>query len=407
MVSGMKTPVYSRFAPFLFTLMLIASASAEDVWTDTSLSTGSQNPLSDITWGDGMFVAVGHRGAIMTSPDGMEWEQRTSGSDENLYSVCWGGGQFIAVGAKNTVLASLDGREWSPRNTWIQLPSGHDPDYYSVGYGNGLYVTSGDIIIHSQDGIDWTATEGNLDFQSVGYGNGIFVAASFDHALLSENGREWNPIYDIPSIQQQQMPGQPIISPVPPSLKSVAYGNGIFMIVGENPPIMISENGTDWEIADSTNPYNNDIAFNGDEFIIAGDNIYATSDGTDKQAVAEGFCERIACNDSVCVALLHNTSDVVVLKRHASAIVDRVIPHVNKAELIRADAGFLYISDVGPENQVAVHDMAGRVVPLQLRNARKGSVRIPVDHLAPGMYLVRVTTGERTFHSRMLIGARR
>ncbi|MFW6254949.1 MAG: hypothetical protein ACOC41_08480 [Chitinivibrionales bacterium] len=106
-----------------------------------------------------MFVAVGDSGTIMTSVDGLEWEQQFSGSNEYLTSVVWGDGQFIAVGHWNTVLASLNDRQWSSRETWIQKPNGGDPNYSSLAFGNGTYVAAGDMTIYSQNGIDWEIFE--------------------------------------------------------------------------------------------------------------------------------------------------------------------------------------------------------------------------------------------------------
>jgi hypothetical protein len=50
-----------------------------------------------VTYGNGLFVAVGEDGAILTSPDGVSWTRRTSGGNL-LYGVTYGNGTFVAVG---------------------------------------------------------------------------------------------------------------------------------------------------------------------------------------------------------------------------------------------------------------------------------------------------------------------
>jgi hypothetical protein len=51
-----------------------------------------------VTYGNGLFVAVGEDGTILTSPDGVTWTQRTSGTSNWLNGVAYGNGLFVAVG---------------------------------------------------------------------------------------------------------------------------------------------------------------------------------------------------------------------------------------------------------------------------------------------------------------------
>jgi hypothetical protein len=59
-----------------------------------------------VTYGNGLFVAVGEDGAILTSPDGVNWTRRTSGTRNGLESVTYGNGLFVAVGEWGTILTS-------------------------------------------------------------------------------------------------------------------------------------------------------------------------------------------------------------------------------------------------------------------------------------------------------------
>ena len=76
--------------------------------------------LDDVVYGNGLFVAVGCSGTIFTSPDGVDWTQRTSeGNDlfgvtygdlflavDDLFGVTFGKGLFVAVGWDGTILTS-------------------------------------------------------------------------------------------------------------------------------------------------------------------------------------------------------------------------------------------------------------------------------------------------------------
>jgi hypothetical protein len=73
----------------------------------------------------------------MTSPDGITWSSRTSAADNGWYEVTYGNGLFVAVsldGAGNRVMTSPDGITWTSRT------SAADNFWTSVTYGNGLFV---------------------------------------------------------------------------------------------------------------------------------------------------------------------------------------------------------------------------------------------------------------------------
>jgi hypothetical protein len=53
--------------------------------------------LSDVTYGNNTFVAVGTQG-IFTSPDGIEWVRQPSPKERALRGVAYGNGTFVAVG---------------------------------------------------------------------------------------------------------------------------------------------------------------------------------------------------------------------------------------------------------------------------------------------------------------------
>jgi hypothetical protein len=48
---------------------------------------GDEQLALGVTYGNGLFVAVGQFGTILTSPDGVNWTQRTSGTSNWLSSA--------------------------------------------------------------------------------------------------------------------------------------------------------------------------------------------------------------------------------------------------------------------------------------------------------------------------------
>jgi hypothetical protein len=64
----------------------------------TRRTSGTSDWLFGVTYGNGLFVAVGWDGTILTSPDGVNWTARTSGTSNCLSGVTYGNGLFVAVG---------------------------------------------------------------------------------------------------------------------------------------------------------------------------------------------------------------------------------------------------------------------------------------------------------------------
>ena len=157
--------------------------------------------LLDVTWGDNKFVAVGvedysdewsiEYGYIMTSPDGSwgTWTERHSGvagSYSWIRGVTWGGGQFVAVGNRGLVLTSTDGVTWT-RRSWLQYNLLLD-----VTWGSNQYVAVGGhgTILTSQDALEWTERYSwpYIYLDGVTWGNSQFVAVGSGGIILTSPG---------------------------------------------------------------------------------------------------------------------------------------------------------------------------------------------------------------------------
>ncbi|WP_372632906.1 S-layer homology domain-containing protein [Cohnella sp.] len=147
--------------------------------------------LRDVTYGNGIYVAVGSEGTILTSEDGMEWESRDSGTSRSLESVAFLNEQFVAVGDFCTVLLSSDGQTWADHsfaNDNCYLRSVAYGDVHGDGQGTLVAVSSvvgtsvlQHVFISRDDGVTWEAPSysDNVQYHSfsdVIFANGKFIA---------------------------------------------------------------------------------------------------------------------------------------------------------------------------------------------------------------------------------------
>ena len=104
---------------------------------------------------NGVTVAVGRNGTVITSTDGVEWRTSHTGAEYSLIDVVWGNGLFVAVGGESgveftpglgVILTSDDGFNWIER---------HREDYLTL------------------EAVVWTGTR----FVAVGIGDGVLLAA--------------------------------------------------------------------------------------------------------------------------------------------------------------------------------------------------------------------------------------
>ena len=211
--------------------------------------------LYSVTYSEhlGLFVAVGFKGAIITSSNGATWTNQVRGATEDLRSIIFSEnlGLFVAVGNSGTIITSSDGITWN-----IQT-SGVSRSLISVTYSKnlGLFVAVGELetIITSSDGITWNVQTSGLakyiNLISVTYSEslGLFVAVGNSGTIItSSDGITWN-------VQT---------SGVSTNCKSVTYSEslGLFVAVGVDGTILKSD-FTVMENQISTLTSDSDMAF--------------------------------------------------------------------------------------------------------------------------------------------------
>ncbi len=167
----------------------LPAADPLDLWTVQE--TGVTNSLQNIVSGNGLLVAAGYEGTIMTSLDGREWTRQESGTTQSLYTLTHGGGLFVAAGSRGALTVSEDG------TNWVAVNSGTLNPLFGSAYGNGLWVVAGGSnILVSANGFQWNNRPSPIlpkaFLNSIAYGAGRFVGVGAGFfAVWSTNALEW------------------------------------------------------------------------------------------------------------------------------------------------------------------------------------------------------------------------
>lgn len=272
----------------------VAAATPSDVywnWTGTKVESGYS--LSGITYGNGLYVAVGRLGKILTSSDGLSWSEVVSPTTNNLYKSAYSNGSFVIVGDSGTILTSSNG------SSWVVRQLGKTYNLYDVIYANGKFVAVGSSgsVLTSSDGIIWTIQNiASFAFGGIAYGNGKFVAVgeSLSKIYYSSDSVAWfsanysgigllrsvaygnNKFVGVGTsgtvyYSSDGLSWTPAISGTDLGLSSVFYGNDMFVAVGYSGAVIASTNGSQWiPLFWGKTDTLNDVVYGGGLFVIVG-----------------------------------------------------------------------------------------------------------------------------------------
>ncbi len=215
--------------------------------------TGTGHSLCDVAYGSSTFVAVGIGGMILTSPNGEIWTFRSYGTSHHLRGVAYGANTFVAVGDSGAIVTSPEGMDWTIRD------SGTQQSLKKVAFGRNGFVAVGanGTILTSSTGAVWTAEAAGTSshLEGIAFGNNTFVAVG-EVILTSTDGIAWT----------KRDPG------MNHRFTDVAYGSGTFAAVGDNGAIFTSPDGSAWTRRDSgTGSDLFAIAHGGGSFVAAGE----------------------------------------------------------------------------------------------------------------------------------------
>ena len=209
-------------------------------WNERSLP-GTEPLLRSIAYAGGKFVAAGNGETIVTSTDGITWSRTHSASSSStanyLTEVIPAAGGFVAVGLNGVVITSTDGTSWTRRIGAPNNREGKPKHLFNAAYkpgGNYAAVGNEGAVIYSSNGTSWISVPGIVEyFNDVIYADGKFVAVgAFQAILISSDGVTWN-------YRNTDERGTP-------DLNIVIHGGGKFVAAGQKGIIFTSTDGVGW-----------------------------------------------------------------------------------------------------------------------------------------------------------------
>ena len=210
----------------------IAYSSNAYSWTTVAgVVTGGVNK---ITYGNGLYVAVGGSGRISTSANAITWSTRTSGLSTNLTGVTYGFGKYWVVDSSGNLISSPDGITWSTVSTGI---SGF---FIEIDFlNNNLIIVGGTgLIITSSDGVTFTSrTSGTTnDLRKTTYGNNLYVVVGDTGTIRTSP--------DLITWTQRT-------SGTTENLRDIVWASYRFVVVGATGTNRISDDGVTWSAGSS------------------------------------------------------------------------------------------------------------------------------------------------------------
>jgi len=204
--------------------------------------------LNRLAAGDGIVIAAGSMGEILSSTTGDSWTSLTPGNiSGDITALAFGNNTFLAM-TSSFVATSAPGywtnhffgatsdnvANWTLRGS---VPGIASP-FSDIAFGAGTFVAvGGNNAFHSQDnGATWSpGTVSGVSFLSgVAYGNGRFVSvdAASDNVAVSANGSTWTTAaMGLTSAE---------------TLQSVGFGGGLFLVTTSTGDVYTSPDGVSW-----------------------------------------------------------------------------------------------------------------------------------------------------------------
>lgn len=141
--------------------------------------------INQVTFGNGLFIAVGFSGVVLRSSDGINWVQQNITANQ-LTAVVWTGARFIAVGVLSTVATSTDGVSWSVST----MPLAGSAFLNSIGWSGALAVAGVNAFntaYATETTASWSATVNNT-FQSTFTSPSSSAFSPQRGVMVTENG---------------------------------------------------------------------------------------------------------------------------------------------------------------------------------------------------------------------------
>lgn len=243
--------------------------------------------INSITYGEGKYVAAGEYN-IYSSVDKRSWNISDSRSG---ISAAYGNGKYMAVvfySGYYSLLTSPDGTGW----TEIQiLEDGVQSTrrINEIAYEDGKFVIVGDGgKIYTSDGTQITVQNSNtsVDIKSIAYGNGIFLAAGYKSTtsvlLKSVDAVTWEQVPLSLQFKGNQY-------------DKIIFGNGIF-VIKDRRRVYTTTDSTDLALHSTpVPPSDSDICFAYEKFFLScKTGNFISKNGIDWTDITKEFASKIS-----------------------------------------------------------------------------------------------------------------
>lgn len=224
--------------------------------------------LNSVVYGNGIFVAVGNKGTILTSKNDSTWNVEVSEVTGNLSKVIYNGIKFLSiVDSSNVILTSPNGKIWSNKVTNI------NDGILDISYGNNCYVAFSDKNVYtSLNGEIWATDSIERTFKSLRFQNNEFIAVIdyYGQIVTSETGHVWDTLKIIECINSDSS-----LTITNPKFQNVIYEKDKFIGITYGSQYVISGNTNNgWLLSSKFYGYSGlkDIAIGANKCVIVGEN---------------------------------------------------------------------------------------------------------------------------------------
>jgi len=232
-------------------VLITSTDSLLGTWT--AQTSGTSSTITNLTYHDGVYYYTGFNGLLASSTDAVTWTQRSSQTLSSISSLIYGD-KFVMSTANGGILTSTNGTAWDYGRTlylaggdqgtlyasddgiaWNQISIGTTSAIQTMTYGKGVFVAGGPGFIRtSPTGQAWTSAS-TTTAATVLYSNELYLAAGGTGLLTSTNAVTWTSR----------------TSGATGSIISLSYGSGLYVFGTTTGLIRSSTDGVTWTTRDS------------------------------------------------------------------------------------------------------------------------------------------------------------
>jgi len=196
-------------------------------------------------YGAGYEIMKNTIGLVLSSADGVNWNQEFVANETELVSVAYGEGKIVAVGG-DKVFYTADGKTWNKVESATNAPL--NGGYCAVTYGGGMFVAVGTTatLTFSKDGETWVRYFGEELDPDYDAGKTHFYGVSFVNGKFYVVGNSNRIISLIPDVKEGLKKEKcTVLGQVTNRLNEVTFGNNTYLAVGAKDDY-ISTDGQNW-----------------------------------------------------------------------------------------------------------------------------------------------------------------